>query len=117
MVKDLYSESGVFVNGQRVKDEAFIGAGDVLTLGTMSFAVESMEDAPPVFTHGKFDEDDAILPAAPTFSSVGLPEKEGLILKRRTPQKNETYDPRIFVNQTPEQFIREYESRLATCDV
>lgn len=79
MVKDLHSESGVFVNGQRVKDEAFIGAGDVLTLGTMSFAVESMEDAPPVFTHGKFDEDEEILPVAPTFSSVGVPEKEGLI--------------------------------------
>ena len=79
MVKDLDSESGVFVNGQRVKDEAFVGTGDVLTLGTMSFAVEAMDDAPPVFAHGKFDEDEAILPAAPTFQSVGLPPKEGLV--------------------------------------
>src|SRR5688500_15156001 len=43
MVKDLYSEGGVFVNGRRV-EESFVGPGDVLTLGTLSFSVETTSE-------------------------------------------------------------------------
>lgn len=72
MIKDLYSEGGVFVNGKRV-EEASVFAGDTLTIGTLSFAIESLEEAAPVF-----NPDEAItLVSAPSF--VELPSREGLV--------------------------------------
>jgi hypothetical protein len=73
MVKDLYSESGVFVNGKRV-EECFVTAGDVLTIGTMSFAVDALEDAAPVF-----NADEMISPAAQIMATIALPPREGLV--------------------------------------
>ncbi len=73
MVKDLYSEGGVFVNGKRV-DESYVGAGDVLTIGTLSFSVEGVEDCPPVFNP---DADVATTVSTPSF--VELPPRPGLI--------------------------------------
>ncbi len=71
MVKDLYSEGGVFVNGTRV-EEAFVAAGDVLTIGTISFAVEGLETESNIF-----NPDEAISPAMGTISSIQLPPREG----------------------------------------
>jgi hypothetical protein len=73
MVKDLYSEGGVFINGKRI-EESFVTAGDVLTIGTLSFSVEALEDASPVF-----NADEAISPAAQMISSISLPPREGLV--------------------------------------
>jgi hypothetical protein len=72
MVKDLYSEGGVFVNGKRV-EEAFVNPGDVLTIGTMSFAIELLEDSAPVF-----NADEAII-AVSAPEAVELPSREGLV--------------------------------------
>ena len=73
MVKDLYSEGGVFVNGKRV-DEATVFPGDTLTIGTMSFSVMGLEDAQaPVFNP---DEEIAAI-ETPVF--VELPPREGLV--------------------------------------
>lgn len=74
MVKDLYSEGGVFVNGRRV-EESFVGPNDVLTIGNLSFSAELLEDAPPVF-----NPDEQIVSShveAP--SHFELPSKEGLV--------------------------------------
>jgi hypothetical protein len=71
MVKDLYSEAGVFVNGTRV-EEAFVSSGDILTLGTMSFSIDALEDAVPLY-----DSDQMIKPLE-ILSSVELPSREGL---------------------------------------
>lgn len=73
MVKDLYSEGGVFVNGTRV-EEAFVAAGDVLTIGTLSFAVEGLEVESKIF-----NPDEAISPAMELVSSIQLPPREGLV--------------------------------------
>jgi hypothetical protein len=73
MVKDLYSEGGVYINGKRV-EESFVTAGDVLTIGTLSFSVDALEDAAPVF-----NADEMISPAAQIISSITLPPREGLI--------------------------------------
>ena len=73
MVKDLYSEGGVFVNGTRV-EESFVTSGDVLTIGTLSFTVDSLENAGPVF-----NADETISPAAQIISSISLPPREGLV--------------------------------------
>src|SRR5688500_12532366 len=48
MIKDLYSENGVFVNGKRV-EEAFVFAGDTLTIGTISFSIEGIEEKVEIF--------------------------------------------------------------------
>lgn len=72
MVKDLYSETGVFVNGKRV-EEAFVNNGDVLTIGTLSFSVEALEDSAPV------QNLDAAIQTAEVFTAVELPPREGLI--------------------------------------
>jgi len=61
MVKDLYSEGGVFVNGNRV-EETFVTAGDVLTIGTLSFAIEVVENSAPE-----------------VMASFELPLREGLV--------------------------------------
>ena len=71
MVKDLYSEGGIFVNGKRV-DESFVNPGDVLTIGTLSFAIEVLDDAVPVFNP------DAEISAKIPVESVELPAREGL---------------------------------------
>jgi hypothetical protein len=71
-VKDLYSEGGVFVNGQRVA-EASVFSGDTLTIGTLSFSVAGAEAAAPVFNP---DAEIAAV-AAPAF--VELPPREGLV--------------------------------------
>jgi hypothetical protein len=73
MVKDLYSEGGVFINGTRV-EEAFVAAGDVLTIGTISFAVENLEAESKIF-----NPDEAISPAMEMISSIQLPPREGLV--------------------------------------
>jgi hypothetical protein len=73
MVKDLYSEGGVFVNGNRV-EECFVTSGDVLTIGTLSFSVGAIEDSSPVF-----NPDESISPAAQLISSITLPPREGLV--------------------------------------
>ncbi|WP_408096059.1 AgmX/PglI C-terminal domain-containing protein [Peredibacter sp. HCB2-198] len=72
MVKDLYSEGGVFVNGRRV-DEASVFPGDTLTIGTLSFAIEGLEENVPVF-----NPDEAIV-SVQTPASVELPPRPGLI--------------------------------------
>jgi hypothetical protein len=74
MVKDLYSEGGVFVNGKRVQ-ESFVGHGDVLTIGNLSFAAEFLEDAAPVFNADAAIEELKIEPHA----HFEIPEKEGLV--------------------------------------
>ena len=73
MVKDLYSEGGVFVNGKRV-EECFVTHGDVLTIGTLSFSVDAIEDSSPVY-----NPDESISPAAKLISSITLPPREGLV--------------------------------------
>ncbi|MBA2405409.1 MAG: FHA domain-containing protein [Bdellovibrionales bacterium] len=73
MVKDLYSEGGVFINGQRV-EESFVTPGDVLTIGTLSFSIQAIEDASPVF-----NADETISPAAQIIASIQLPPREGLV--------------------------------------
>ena len=72
MIKDLYSEGGVFVNGRRV-DEANVFPGDTLTIGTVSFSIEGLDEVVPVFNP---DEEIAVA-AAPAF--VELPPREGLV--------------------------------------
>jgi pSer/pThr/pTyr-binding forkhead associated (FHA) protein len=72
VVRDLFSESGLFVNGKRV-EQATVFPGDSITLGTIGFSVDSVEDVVPVF-----DPDASIL-GAETTSFVDLPSREGLI--------------------------------------
>lgn len=74
MVKDLYSEAGVFVNGKRVQ-ESFLGHGDVLTIGNLSFGAEFLEDLPPVFNA---DEKIEALQAEQN-NHFEVPQKEGLV--------------------------------------
>ncbi len=74
MVKDLYSEAGIFVNGKRV-DESFVGSGDVLTIGNLSFQAEMLEDAPPVFNADEMIQ--TVHEAAP--SHFEIPSREGLV--------------------------------------
>lgn len=71
-VKDLYSEGGVFVNGRRV-EEATVFSGDTLTIGTLSFQVEGLEDAAPIFN----PDEEIRLVETPSF--VELPPREGLV--------------------------------------
>lgn len=73
MVKDLYSESGVFVNGTRV-EESFLAPGDVLTIGTMSFSLEVSEEEIPVY-----NPDEAIEVVRVEETTFELPPREGLI--------------------------------------
>jgi pSer/pThr/pTyr-binding forkhead associated (FHA) protein len=73
MVKDLYSEGGIYINGQRV-EESFVTSGDVLTIGTLSFAVEALENTAPVYNPDEF-----IAPVSQILSSVALPPREGLV--------------------------------------
>lgn len=74
MVKDLYSEGGVFINGKRV-DECFVSAGDVLTMGTLSFSVDTSDsEEVPVF-----NPDELITPAMQMLSNIELPPREGLV--------------------------------------
>lgn len=72
MIKDLYSESGVFVNGRRV-DEATVFNGDTLTIGTVSFQIEGLEDAAPVFN----PDEEIRMVETPAY--VELPPREGLV--------------------------------------
>jgi pSer/pThr/pTyr-binding forkhead associated (FHA) protein len=71
MIKDLYSEAGIYLNGSRV-EEATVFPGDTLTIGTLSFVLESLEEKAKVF-----NPDEAIAFIAPT-SFVELPPREGL---------------------------------------
>lgn len=71
MIKDLYSEGGIYVNGTRV-EEASVFSGDTLTIGTLSFVLESLEEKASVF-----NPDEAIVSIAPS-SFVELPPREGL---------------------------------------
>jgi hypothetical protein len=73
MVKDLSSESGIFLNGKRV-EECFVNSGDVLTIGTISFAVDSLDEEVPVFNPDEF-----IIPTPQMMKSVEIPAHEGLV--------------------------------------
>lgn len=72
MIRDLYSEGGVYVNGNRV-DEACVFPGDTLTIGNVSFSVEGQEESVPVF-----NEDSDVSYAQPQ-AFVELPPRPGLI--------------------------------------
>lgn len=72
MIKDLYSENGIYVNGKRV-EEALVFAGDTLTVGTLSFAIESLEEKATVFN----PDEEIKAVEAPSFFE--LPPKEGLV--------------------------------------
>jgi hypothetical protein len=73
MVKDLYSEGGIYVNGRRI-EEAFVNPGDVLTIGTLSFEIE-LSEAEVHITN----LDEAIGAAAFVSENVELPTRAGLI--------------------------------------
>lgn len=73
MIKDLYSETGIFVNGTRV-EESIVFPGDTLTIGTLSFMVEGLEEVIPVFNP---DEDIQVIPQ--NNEHVELPPKQGLV--------------------------------------
>lgn len=72
MVKDLYSEGGVYVNGTRV-EEAFVNPGDVLTIGTLSFGIDALDEGAQIINE---DADKMVLAAQ---SSAPLPPREGMI--------------------------------------
>jgi pSer/pThr/pTyr-binding forkhead associated (FHA) protein len=71
MIKDLYSECGIYVNGSRI-EEASIFSGDTLTIGTLSFVLESLEEKASVF-----NADENVVSIAPSLF-VELPPREGL---------------------------------------
>lgn len=72
LVKDLCSEAGIFVNGRRV-EEATLFAGDTLTIGTLSFSIESLEVEGEVFN----PDEQIVIRETPAF--VELPTREGLV--------------------------------------
>ncbi len=74
MVKDLFSEAGVFVNGKKVQ-ESFVGTGDVLTIGNLSFSTEFLDDAPPVFNVDSVIESMRV----EANTHFDIPHKEGLV--------------------------------------
>jgi outer membrane biosynthesis protein TonB len=72
-VLDLYSETGIYINGKRVT-EGSVYSGDTLTIGTLTFAVESIEEcAAPIFNP------DNEIAAVEIPTHVELPPREGLI--------------------------------------
>lgn len=71
MIKDLYSETGIYLNGCRV-EEACLFSGDKLTIGTLSFVVESLDEKTSIF-----NPDDTITSVLPS-SFIELPPREGL---------------------------------------
>ncbi len=73
MIKDLYSEGGVFVNGKRIT-EASVFLNDKITIGTLSFVIEGSLEAATIV-----NLDEQIIPASIGTSFVELPPKEGLI--------------------------------------
>jgi hypothetical protein len=72
-VKDLFSESGVFVNGTCV-NEASVFSGDTLTIGSLSFVVANLDAEAPVFNP------DVQIAATHAHAFVELPPREGLVL-------------------------------------
>jgi Inner membrane component of T3SS, cytoplasmic domain len=72
LVKDLFSESGVFVNGRRV-DEASVFPGDTLTIGTLSFSVIGLQEEAELYNP------DAAIKPVETPAYVELPPREGLV--------------------------------------
>lgn len=72
MVKDLYSETGVYINGKRV-EESFVSPGDVITIGSLSFSIEAMEDDVPVFNP------DELIAKVELPAAVVLPPKAGMV--------------------------------------
>ncbi len=71
LIKDLYSESGLFLNGKRVQ-ESSVYPGDRITVGTLSFVVELLPGEAPVFNP------DHEIEALEVPSFVELPEEQGL---------------------------------------
>jgi len=71
LIKDLYSEAGIFLNGKRVQ-ETSVYPGDNITIGTLSFQVDLLPDQAPVFNPDHEIESLEI----PSF--VELPKEEGL---------------------------------------
>ncbi|HXH30099.1 MAG TPA: FHA domain-containing protein [Bacteriovoracaceae bacterium] len=76
LVKDLGSDAGVFVNGNRVA-EASLFPGDILTIGTLSFAIESLQDDVPVFKAPEKTNTKFVLPKPQ--AHIELPQKPGLV--------------------------------------
>lgn len=73
MIKDLYSEGGVYVNGKRV-EESFVNPGDVLTIGNLSFAIKCEDSEVEIL-----NIDANIQPIQLQDSFVELPPREGLV--------------------------------------
>ncbi len=80
LVKDLGSDSGIFVNGSRVS-EASLFNGDVLTIGNMSFCVESLQDDVPAFQAPEKTSPKLQVPKAtlPKVDHIELPPKPGFV--------------------------------------
>ncbi|MGE3611322.1 MAG: FHA domain-containing protein [Bacteriovoracaceae bacterium] len=72
LIKDLCSESGIYLNGRRQTD-AFVNVGDTLTVGTLSFMVEGLESDIQVI------DPDQSMNIQPKTEVVELPPREGLI--------------------------------------
>jgi hypothetical protein len=72
MVKDLYSETGVFVNGKRI-EEGSVYPGDTITFGTLSFSIDDLGEDVPVFN----PDEEIISPVAATY--FDLPDRSGLV--------------------------------------
>jgi len=74
LIKDLYSHAGIFVNGQRIQD-GFIGHGDILSFGNLSFTVEMIGENVAALA----DEDSHLQNVIHDISAPEIPEEEGLV--------------------------------------
>lgn len=73
LIKDLFSHAGIFVNGQRIQD-GFIGHGDVLSIGNLSFSVEIVGEVLESLI-----DDDSNISVINTVDAPEIPEEEGLV--------------------------------------
>ena len=73
LIKDLYSHAGIFVNGQRIQ-EGFIGHGDVLSIGNLSFSVEIVGEVLESLI-----DDDSNITVINAGDAPEIPEEEGLV--------------------------------------
>ena len=74
LIKDLFSHAGIFVNGNRIQD-GFVGHGDILSFGNLSFTVEMMGENVQALS-----DDDSHLQASVThIDAPEIPQEEGLV--------------------------------------
>ncbi|MFA5583790.1 MAG: FHA domain-containing protein [Bacteriovoracaceae bacterium] len=73
LIKDLFSHAGIFVNGQRIQD-GFIGHGDILSFGNLSFTVEIIGEDVEILA-----DDDSHLQVVVSDVAPEIPEEEGLV--------------------------------------